>query len=86
MDELNLGNAHDVKTYDQLHEILTAFSRQSQVISGHDVLQHLLELVSYNWCGFNTTPYTPALPTQESLTVRFSSAEQAATTKIFDNA
>jgi putative aldouronate transport system substrate-binding protein len=56
MDELGLGNAHDVKTYDQFHEILMAF----KAAKGSDfvpmMIYNTFELAALNWCGFNTTP------------------------------
>jgi putative aldouronate transport system substrate-binding protein len=61
MDELGLGNAHNVKTYDQLHEILTAF----KTAKGPDFIPMMIystfELAPLNWCGFNTTPYNGGL-------------------------
>lgn len=58
MDELNLGSAHDVKTFDQLYEILKAF----KAAKGPDFVpmmvfstfEYVMEPV--NWCGYNTTP------------------------------
>jgi putative aldouronate transport system substrate-binding protein len=61
MDELNLGNAHDVKTYDQLHEILTAFKSAKSGNFWPMMIYSTFELAPYNWCGFNTTPYTTGL-------------------------
>jgi putative aldouronate transport system substrate-binding protein len=55
MDELGLGSAHDVKTYDQVYEILKAF----KAAKGPDFYPMMvfssMELAAYNWCGFNTT-------------------------------
>ena len=61
MDELGLGNAHDVKTYDQLHDILTAFKSAKDESFWPMMIYSTFELAPFNWCGFSTTPYTTAL-------------------------
>jgi putative aldouronate transport system substrate-binding protein len=61
MDELGLGNAHDVKTYDQLHEILTAFKTAKGEGFWAMMVYSTFELAAYNWCGFSTTPSTSSL-------------------------
>jgi putative aldouronate transport system substrate-binding protein len=61
MDELGLGSAHDVKTYDQLHEILKAFKAAKDESFWPMMVYSTFELAPFNWCGFSTTPYTTAL-------------------------
>jgi putative aldouronate transport system substrate-binding protein len=61
LDELNLGNAHDVKTYDQLHDILTAFKAAKDETFWPMMIYSTFELAAFNWCGFSTTPSTTSL-------------------------
>jgi putative aldouronate transport system substrate-binding protein len=61
MDELGLGNAHDVKTYDKLYEILQAF----EVARGENfwpmMVYNTFEFAPLNWCGYSTTPINTSL-------------------------
>jgi putative aldouronate transport system substrate-binding protein len=61
MDELGLGDAHEVKTYDQVHEILKAFKVAKSGDFYPMMVFSSMELAAYNWCGFNTTPYNGGL-------------------------
>ena len=61
MDELGLGNAHDIKTYDQLHDILTAFKAAKSSDFWPMMIYSTFELAAFNWCGFSTTPSTTSL-------------------------
>jgi putative aldouronate transport system substrate-binding protein len=61
MDELGLGDAHEVKTYDQVHEILKAFKAAKSADFYPMMVFSSMELAAYNWCGFNTTPYNGGL-------------------------
>jgi putative aldouronate transport system substrate-binding protein len=61
MDSMGLGSAHDVKTYDQLHDILTAFKAAKSSDFWPMMVYSTFELAFFNWCGFNTTPSTNSL-------------------------
>jgi putative aldouronate transport system substrate-binding protein len=61
MDELGLGSAHDVKTYKQLHDILTAFKAAKSDDFWPMMIYSTFEIAAFNWCGFSTTPSTSSL-------------------------
>ncbi len=60
MDALGLGESSSIQTFDQLHDILTAF-KSAYPDASPMMLFSSFELEPYNWVGYNTTPYSSRL-------------------------
>jgi putative aldouronate transport system substrate-binding protein len=63
MNDLGLGSAHDIVTYDQFHEVLKAFdTAYGDNDDFHSLtLYNTVEVAPLNFNGFNTTIYTAKL-------------------------
>lgn len=59
LDELDLGKASDLVTFDDLYEVLTAFKAKYGPEGAYPMMIfNSIELQPVNWVGYNTTPYT----------------------------
>ena len=62
LDDLDLGKASDLKTYDDLYEILKAFKTAYGAEGAYPMMIfNVFELQPVNWVGYNTTPYSSRL-------------------------
>ncbi len=62
MDKLGLGKAGELKTYDDLHGVLSAFKTAYGPEGAYPMfIFSTFELQPVNWVGYNTTPYTGRL-------------------------
>ncbi len=62
MDDLNLGRAQDLVTFDELHGVLTSFKTAYGSEGKYPMMIFsVFELQPLNFVGFNTTPYSGRL-------------------------